>query len=211
MPEQLHDSTRDLQTGRSAGTNLATSQDDRAARFRFTRSVPSGRPNARYWLPFLAAMLMPASCIVPPSVDPVPLEVVPSVFIDKSKADPRVVERYVIPPNEVAHPFDITGAVHTVAIDPQSLRYYWYYDYARNTGRPLDSYAVCAASQARCNLYPCQLENASPGSYHFLMVVVSDLPLRVTEDTNRDMFDFPANAHFDSVQWDVKLTSCPTE
>jgi hypothetical protein len=131
------------------------------------------------------------------------------LVINKAKVDPGVVVPFVLPSNEVAHPFDITGAVSSPGLDAKSLRYSWYYDYARNTGRPLDSYAVCAPAQERCVLYPCQHENALAGSHHRLMVVVSDLPLRVTDDSNRDMFDFPADAHFDAVQWDILIQGCP--
>jgi hypothetical protein len=154
----------------------------------------------------VAVLLAPAGCVLPPSVDPPNAHVVPSLLLSKEKADPSVLVPAVIDRLQNSTVFDV--AAQHPGIDELTLRYYWYYDYTK-TLPSLDQAVVCATAQNRCVLFPCSLLQAQEDQ-HRLMVVVSDLPLRVTDDQAHGPFDFPKGAHFDSLQWDISLKGvCP--
>ncbi len=173
-----------------------------------TQEPPPGPPNFARWLAFfVAAALLPASCLVPPNIDaPGAHQVVAAVKIVKNKADPTILTPVIHQRAALNRVFDIT--VDHPAIEAVALRYNWYFDYS-DTVTTLDQTVVCPTSQNRCVLFPCSLPDYS-ADHHRLMVVVSDLPLRVTEDQSHDPFDFPAGAHFDSVSWDIELKGvCP--
>lgn len=157
----------------------------------------------------VAAGLLP-SCLVPPNIDPPDANVLPFLFIDKGKADPKIVFPVVVPRETAATQFDVIVALEVVGISRNALHYNWYYDYVKGSGGGfLDQFIVCGASTDRCLLSPCNRPGSSVDN-HRLTLVVSDLPLRVTDDQGHDPFDFPAGAHFDSVTWDIELVGgCP--
>lgn len=169
---------------------------------------PSGNAAAPS-LPVLSlvlALLMPAACVVPPPVDPPSAHVVPALLLLKEKADPSVLVPVVVDRSKLNKTFDVLP--EHPGIDALALRYYWYYDYSK-TLPSLDQSVVCATAQNRCALFPCS-QLAAQDDRHRLTVVVSDLPLRVTDDQAHDPFDFPQGAHFDSLSWDIDLVgACP--
>ena len=128
------------------------------------------------------------------------------VTIANAKADPPIAMPVIHQRAALNRVFDIT--VNHPGVEAATLRYTWYYDYS-DTVTALDQTVVCPKTPKRYVLFSCGLPDAG-ASHHRLMVVVSDLPLRVTEDQNHDPFDFPAGAHFDSVSWDIQLKGvCP--
>jgi hypothetical protein len=154
----------------------------------------------------VAVLLAPTACVLPPSVDTTSAHVVPALLMRKELADPTVLIPVVVDRAQLNKAFDVF-ADHP-GIDELTLRYYWYYDYSK-TLPSLDQAVVCATAQNRCVLFPCSLLLSQEDS-HRLMVVVSDLPLRVTDDQAHGPFDFPKGAHFDSLQWDINLKGvCP--
>ncbi len=144
-----------------------------------------------------------SGCVVFPEVGEPPAEV-KFVGIRTENLDPSALEPALVDRSQPFARFEADTAVKQQNISGP-IYYSWYYDYDDNDNIPLPFYSLCGDTP-RCLFSVCAKKDSTVNQ-HRLLLVVSDTKLK---DEPNGPLDFPDDAHFDAVQWQLSLTDkCP--